>query len=164
MFKRFATERTILANLKHPNIARLLDAGMADDDSPYLVMEYVDGTPIDDYCAKVGVPTTERLKLFPIMCAAVEYAHKNLIVHRDIKPANILITADGVPKLLDFGITKLLNPFVKTQTVTRLSQRMMTLEYASPEQVLVGRSRLRPMYTHSASCFMSCSPGTIRFG
>jgi len=135
MLQRFTTERRILANLKHHNIARLLDAGMTDDGFPYLVMEYVDGKPIDDYCRKTRLLTNDRLRLFLIVCAAVEYAHKNRVVHRDIKPANILVTADVVPKLLDFGVAKLLDPFVSEQTVTRLSQRMMTLEYASPEQV-----------------------------
>ena len=139
MLRRFNTERKILANLKHPNIARLLDAGMADDDSPYLVMEYVDGIPIDDYCCRSRLLTKDRLRLFLIVCTAVEDAHKNLIVHRDIKPANILVTAKGVPKLLDFGIARLVDPIVKEQTVTRLSQRMMTLEYASPEQVYGGK-------------------------
>jgi len=139
ILQRFTTERQILSNLKHPNIARLLDAGMTDDDSPYLVMEYVDGTPIDDYCCRAGLPTSDRLKLFLIVCAALEHAHKNRVVHRDIKPANILVTVEGAPKLLDFGIAKLLDPIVKEQTVTRLSQRMMTLEYASPEQVYGGR-------------------------
>jgi eukaryotic-like serine/threonine-protein kinase len=139
MRQRFTTERKILANLRHPNIARLLDAGMTDDDFSYLVMEYVDGMPIDEYCRKTGLLTNDRLKLFLIVCAAVEHAHENMVVHRDIKPANILVTREGVPKLLDFGIAKLLDPIVKEQTVTRLSQRMMTLEYASPEQVDGGK-------------------------
>jgi serine/threonine protein kinase len=139
MLQRFTTERKILANLKHPTIARLLDAGMTKDDAPYLVMEYVDGIPIDDYCCKTRLRTNNRVRLFLTVCAAVEHAHQNLVVHRDIKPANILVTAEGVPKLLDFGIAKLLYPFVKEQTVTRLSQRMMTLEYASPEQVCGGK-------------------------
>jgi serine/threonine-protein kinase len=139
MLQRFTTERKILANLKHPNIARLLDAGMTEDDAPYLVMEYVDGIPIDDYCCKARLRTNNRVRLFLIVCAAVERAHQNLVVHRDIKPANILVTGEGVPKLLDFGIAKLLNPIAKDQTVTRVSQRMMTLEYASPEQLRGGK-------------------------
>lgn len=139
MLQRFTTERKILANLKHPNIARLLDAGMTDDDSPYLVMEYVDGIPIDEYCCKTRLLTNDRLRLFLIVCAAVEHAHTNWVIHRDIKPANILVTREGMPKLLDFGIAKLLGPIVKEQTVTRFSQRVMTLEYASPEQVQGGR-------------------------
>lgn len=139
ILRRFTTERTILANLKHANIASLLDAGVSKDDAPYLVMEYVDGKPIDDYCCETRLLTNDRLRLFLIVCAAVEHAHENGVVHRDIKPANILVTADGVPKLLDFGIAKMLDPFVKEHTVTRLSQRMMTLEYASPEQVSGGK-------------------------
>ena len=139
MLRHFMTERKILANLTHPNIARFLDAGMTDDDSPYLVMEYIDGIQIDDYCLKTRLLTKDRLRLFLIVCAAVKHAHQNLVVHRDIKPANILVTAEGVPKLLDFGISRLLDPIVKEQTVTRLSQRMMTLQYASPEQVYGGK-------------------------
>jgi serine/threonine protein kinase len=139
MLRRFTTEREILGNLKHPNIAYLLDADMTDEGSPYLVMEYVDGIPIDDYCCKARLLTNDRLGLFLIVCAAVEHAHKNCVVHRDIKPANILVTAEGVPKLLDFGIAKLLDPIAKEQTVTRLSQRLMTLEYASPEQLSGGK-------------------------
>ena len=99
----------------------------------------MDGIPIDDYCCKARLLTDDRLKLFLTVCAAVEHAHENHVVHRDIKPANILVTAEGVPKLLDFGIAKLLDPIAKEQTVTRLSQRMMTLEYASPEQVYGGK-------------------------
>jgi serine/threonine protein kinase len=139
MLQRFTTELKILANLKHPNIAPLLDAGVTEDYSPYLVMEYVDGIPIDDYCCKTRLRTKNRVKLFLIVCAAVEHAHQNLVVHRDIKPANILVTAEGVPKLLDFGIAKLLGPIAKEQSVTRFSQRVMTLEYASPEQLRSGK-------------------------
>ena len=139
MLRHFTTERKILANLKHPNIAGFLDAGVTDDDSPYLVMEYIEGIPIDDFCRKTRLLTKDRLRLFLIVCAAVEHAHQNFAIHRDIKPANILVTAEGEPKLLDFGISRLLDPIVKEQTVTRLSQRMMTLEYASPEQVYGGK-------------------------
>jgi serine/threonine protein kinase len=103
MLRHFTTERQILANLKHPNIAGLLDAGTTDDDSPYLVMEYVDGIPIDDYCCNAHLLTRDRLKLFLIICAAVEHAHQNLVVHRDIKPANILVTAEGVVLQLPMG-------------------------------------------------------------
>jgi len=137
--RRFTTEQAILVNLKHPNITRLLDAGITDDNSPYFAMEYVDGKPIDDYCSKTRLLTNDRLRLFLIVCAAVKHAHKNHVIHRDIKPANILVTAEGTPKLLDFGIAKLLDPIVKEQTLTRLSQRMMTLEYASPEQLYGGK-------------------------
>jgi len=131
---RFGSERQILANLDHPNIARLLDGGVTEDGLPYLVMEYVNGVRLDDYCRMHQLRTHQRLELFCMVCAAVEYAHKNLVVHRDLKPANILVTAEGVPKLLDFGIAKLLDPHSQpAQTLT--SERMMTPEYASPEQV-----------------------------
>ena len=139
ILQRFNTEREILGNLNHPNIARLLDAGVTSDEVPYLIMEYVDGLPIDDYCCHNRLSTSHRLRLFLVVCAAVEHAHQNLIVHRDIKPANILVNAEGVPKLLDFGIAKLLDPTAKDHNATRLSQRMMTLEYASPEQVCGGK-------------------------
>jgi serine/threonine-protein kinase len=136
MLLRFRSERQILANLDHPNIAHLLDGGVTPDGLPYLVMEYVDGIPIHEYCRRheLGVPA--RLRLFRTVCAAVEYAHHNLVVHRDIKPANILVTADGTPKLLDFGIAKLLDPTLDTAAPTRTADRMMTPEYASPEQIL----------------------------
>ena len=134
MLLRFGAERQILANLNHPNIARLLDGGV-DNGTPYLVMEYVDGLSIDEYCRKNKVGTEARLRLFRTVCSAVEYAHKNLVVHRDIKPGNILVTADGVPKLLDFGIAKLLAPDGSELSQTRTTERMMTPEYASPEQV-----------------------------
>ena len=143
MQARFRAERQILANLDHPNIARLLDGGVTplDDGAsaavPYLVMEYVDGVPIDQYCRRQSLSLDQRLRLFLVVCAAVEYAHKNLIVHRDIKPANILVPASGDPKLLDFGIAKLLDPeFVDDPAArTRPTERLLTPEYASPEQI-----------------------------
>jgi tetratricopeptide (TPR) repeat protein/tRNA A-37 threonylcarbamoyl transferase component Bud32 len=131
--RRFRMERQILANLHHPHIARLLDGGTTADGAPYFVMEYVDGLPIDQYCNERDLPVGDRLRLFAQVCAAVHYAHQNLVVHRDIKPANILITADGTPKLLDFGIAKLLDESVADVTATGF--RAMTPEYASPEQV-----------------------------
>ena len=104
-------ERQILAGLDHPNIARLLDGGTTDDGLPYLVMEYVEGEPIDDYCdASSSSPSGRPPRAVPQVCAAVQYAHQHLVVHRDLKPGNILVTADGEPKLLDFGIAKLLDP------------------------------------------------------
>src|SRR6185503_1730225 len=109
VLRRFRNERQILAGLDHPYIARLLDGGTTPDGMPYVVMEYVEGVPIDRYCDNHGLSIDERLKLFRDVCAAVHYAHQNLVIHRDIKPGNILVTADGVPKLLDFGIAKLLN-------------------------------------------------------
>ena len=137
VLRRFRNERQILAGLDHPYIARLLDGGTTAEGMPYVVMEYVEGEPIDRYCNNHGLSVDERLKLFRSVCAAVHYAHQNLIIHRDIKPGNILVGADGVPKLLDFGIAKLLNPELgpQTQAVTRMAMRLMTPEYASPEQI-----------------------------
>ena len=136
---RFRAERQILARLNHPNIARLLDAGETDDGQPYLVMEYVQGAPLDRYCDTQQLDVRARLELFLDICSAVQYAHQNLIVHRDLKPANILVTSDGVPKLLDFGIAKLLNPRDgEMSDVTRMNDRLLTPDYASPEQILGG--------------------------
>jgi eukaryotic-like serine/threonine-protein kinase len=136
ILRRFRTERQVLANLDHPNIARLIDGGSTPDGLPYLAMEYVEGTPIDQYCERRKSSISERLHLFRAVCSAVHYAHQNLVVHRDIKPSNILV-ADGVPKLLDFGIAKLLSPDGATLDLaqTRPEMRPMTLDYASPEQV-----------------------------
>jgi serine/threonine protein kinase len=133
IIQRFRNERQILATLDHPNIARLLDGGATEDGLPYFVMEYIEGEPIDSYCNSRRFNITERLKLFQGVCVAVSYAHQNLIVHRDIKPGNVLVNKDGVPRLLDFGIAKLLAQGVATQTVT--AYRALTPEYASPEQV-----------------------------
>lgn len=137
ILRRFRNERQILAGLDHPYIARLLDGGTTPEGMPYVVMEYVEGEPIDRYCEKHQLSIEERLNLFRKVCDAVHYAHQNLIIHRDLKPGNILVTADGVPKLLDFGIAKLLNPELgpQTQAVTRMAMRLMTPEYASPEQI-----------------------------
>src|SRR4029077_6444078 len=110
VLKRFRHERQILASLDHPNIARLLDGGTTEDGIPYLVMELVEGTPIDRHCDEHALSVTERLELFRPVCAAVQYAHQRLVIHRDLKPSNILVTADGIPKLLDFGIAKMLDP------------------------------------------------------
>ncbi len=134
--RRFRHERQILASLNHPNIARLLDGGTTEDGLPYFVMEYIAGEPIDQYCDHHNLTIQERLKLFRTVCAAVQYAHQNLVIHRDLKPGNILITADGTAKLLDFGIAKILNPEI-SQTVEKTAtlMRLMTPEYASPEQV-----------------------------
>jgi serine/threonine-protein kinase len=131
--RRFRAERQILAHLDHPNIAKLLDGGTAEDGRPYFVMEYVEGRPIDEYAGKL--PLRERLALFREVCAAVHFAHQNLVVHRDLKPGNILVTGDGVPKLLDFGIAKLLEPGGTDPGLSELGLRPMTLRYASPEQV-----------------------------
>src|SRR5579863_7197415 len=107
--RRFLQERQILARLEHPNIARMLDAGRTPDGMPYLVMEFVDGIPIDQFIAANNLPVRARVALFQDICDAVAYAHRNLIVHRDLKPRNILVTKEGCPKLLDFGIAKLLS-------------------------------------------------------
>jgi tetratricopeptide (TPR) repeat protein len=131
--RRFRAERQILAHLDHPNIAKLLDGGTAEDGRPYFVMEYVEGRPIDEVAG--GLPLRERLALFREVCAAVHFAHQNLVVHRDLKPANVLVTAEGVPKLLDFGIAKLLDPGRTDLALSELGLRPMTLKYASPEQV-----------------------------
>ena len=134
--RRFRRERQILARLEHPSIARLLDGGTTEDGLPYLVMEFVAGQPVTAHCRDLSV--TDKLRLFRQVCAAVQYAHQNLIVHRDLKPGNILVTADGVPKLLDFGIAKLLDPEASTDdpAATITSAWMLTPDYASPEQIL----------------------------
>jgi serine/threonine protein kinase len=134
---RFRNERQTLAALDHPNIVKLLDGGSTENGLPYLVMEYVEGLPIDRYCDQNKLSVPDRLTLFRDVCSAVQYAHQNLVIHRDLKPGNILITKEGLPRLLDFGIAKLLNPeFFETPLVTRMEWRAMTPEYASPEQVL----------------------------
>ena len=132
--RRFQTERQVLAALTHPSIAQLLDGGVTDTGVPYLVMEYVEGVPIDEFCDKRTLPILERLRLFRSVCAAVQYAHQNLIVHRDLKPSNVLVRPDGVVKLLDFGIAKVLQPKLEEE-VTLTGQQVMTPRYASPEQV-----------------------------
>jgi serine/threonine protein kinase/tetratricopeptide (TPR) repeat protein len=137
VLRRFRNERQILAALNHPNIARLLDGGTTSDGRPYFVMEYIEGQPITHYADERRLTTVERLQLFQEVCSAIHYAHQNLVIHRDIKPSNILVTADGTPKLLDFGIAKLLNPDLAAHTLeaTAVAIRLMTPEYASPEQV-----------------------------
>lgn len=137
ILRRFHNERQTLAVLDHPNIVKLLDGGTTESGAPYLVMDYVEGQPIDEYCDAHNLTTTERLQLFRTVCSAVHYAHQNLVVHRDLKPGNILITPEGVPKLLDFGIAKLLKPeYSTTIAVTKTDARPMTPDYASPEQFL----------------------------
>lgn len=136
ILRRFVMERQILANLEHPNIAGLFEGGTTTDGLPYFVMEYVEGEPIDEYCSAQGFTIAQRLELFRQVCAALHYAHQNLVVHRDIKPSNILVTAEGIPKLLDFGIAKLLTPdWSRTAEATLSVQRLMTPAYASPEQL-----------------------------
>ncbi len=133
---RFLSERRILARLTHPNIARLYDGGSSADGRPYLVMEYVDGEPVTDYCDARTLPLAQRLEFFLRVADAVRYAHAQLVVHRDLKPSNILVTKDGRVKLLDFGIAKILSPDADDRdAVTRTGVRVLTPEYASPEQL-----------------------------
>jgi serine/threonine protein kinase len=134
---RFRNERQILAGFDHPNIARLFDGGSTETGLPYFIMEYIEGQAIDEYCDSHQLSIAARLELFRTVCSAVVYAHQHLVVHRDIKPSNILVTAEGVPKLLDFGIAKLLDAEAKQgNATTAIVHRLMTPEYASPEQVL----------------------------
>ena len=135
--RRFRAERRILASLEHPCIARLIDGGTTPTGVPYLVMEYVEGLAIDAHCRAAQMSIRDRVALFCRVCDAVSYAHRRLVVHRDLKPSNILVTADGTPKLLDFGIAKLLdeNDATDAMLATSPSMRMLTPEYASPEQV-----------------------------
>ena len=133
--RRFRAERQILASLNHANIAQLIDGGTTTDGLPYLVMEHVDGVPIDRYCEARALTVDERLELFCRVAEAVGHAHRSLVVHRDLKPSNILVTTDGVPKLLDFGIAKMLDESPDAALQTAASMRLLTPEYASPEQV-----------------------------
>ncbi|MEM6644673.1 MAG: serine/threonine-protein kinase [Bacteroidota bacterium] len=135
---RFLAERQLLARLHHPHIARLLDGGVTPDGTPYFAMEYVDGLPIHHYCDAHRLSIDARLRLFQTVCDAVHYAHQHLIVHRDLKPGNILVTPDGTVKLLDFGIAKLLDGSagLVDMPITRTGLRLLTPEYASPEQVM----------------------------
>ncbi len=135
MIRRFEAERSLLASLQHTNIAQLVDAGTDDDAMPYLIMEFVDGKRIDEYCDEHQLSITERLRLFQAVCSAVRFAHQHLVVHRDIKPGNILVAADGTPKLLDFGIAKLLSEDGTPDERTRTGLGFLTPDYASPEQL-----------------------------
>jgi eukaryotic-like serine/threonine-protein kinase len=133
---RLRSERQILANLNHPHIARLIDGGATQDGIPYLVMEYVEGRRIDQYCKEQQLDIKQRLALFQQVCAAVQYAHQLLVIHRDIKPSNILVTASGSAKLLDFGIAKLVDPqSTNSMDLTQVHERVLTPEHASPEQM-----------------------------
>jgi len=134
ILRRFRAERQTLAALHHPNIALLLDGGVTDSGQPYLVMEYVEGEPIDRYCDHHRLPVEARLSLFLAICDAVRHAHQNLVIHRDLKPANILVSLDGIPKLVDFGIAKFITPGERPHATTP-QERRLTPEYASPEQV-----------------------------
>lgn len=135
--RRFSQEQQILATLEHPNIARFLEGGKTPDGRPFLVMEYIRGEPIDHYCDRLRLSLDERLGLFLEVCRAVQHAHQKLVVHRDLKPSNVLVTEQGVPKLLDFGTAKLLDPALRLSglTATATGLFLMTPSYASPEQV-----------------------------
>jgi serine/threonine protein kinase/Tol biopolymer transport system component len=133
--RRFREERQILASLNHPGIARLLDGGLTEDGLPFFAMEVVEGLPIDRYCDARSLNVDQRLELFTRVCDAVAHAHGNQIVHRDIKPSNILVPDTGDPRLLDFGIAKLLDSATEATELTRRSERLLTPEYASPEQI-----------------------------
>jgi serine/threonine protein kinase/tetratricopeptide (TPR) repeat protein len=135
MLRRFRAERQILASLEHPNIARLLDGGTSEDGLPYFVMEYIAGAPINQFVKSRALAVAERLHLFLAVCDAVAHAHRRGVIHRDIKPANILVTPEGVPKLLDFGIAKALAPDAPGSTAPITGLRLLTPEYASPEQI-----------------------------
>jgi eukaryotic-like serine/threonine-protein kinase len=132
---RFRNERQILAKLDHPNIAKILDGGTTEDGLPYFVMELIDGVPITEYCDRNCLSIEGRFRLFRTVCSAVHYAHQHLVVHRDIKPTNILVTPEGVAKLLDFGIAKMLSPDAAAENATLTGVCAMTPEYASPEQL-----------------------------
>jgi serine/threonine-protein kinase len=138
--QRFLAERQILARLDHPNIARLYDGGLTDDGRPYLVMERIEGMPLDRYCDLERLTVEERLQVFLVVCAAVQFAHRNLIIHRDLKPSNLLVTAEGTVKLVDFGIAKLLDPLPHAEddpsSPAVRHYRALTPEYAAPEQIL----------------------------
>jgi non-specific serine/threonine protein kinase/serine/threonine-protein kinase len=136
--KQFDTERQILAHLDHPSIAKLLDGGTTPDGRPYFVMDFIAGTPLDEYCDSHRLPLTGRIQFFLTVCSAVHYAHQNLVIHRDLKPQNILVTEEGSVKLLDFGIAKLLDPDAMTPGPTLTTFQAMTPEFASPEQLTGG--------------------------
>lgn len=138
ILKRFRNERQILAALEHPNIAHLLGGGTTEDGRPYFLMEFIDGKPLYKYCDDKKLSIKERLKLFCEICNAVSYAHQKSIIHRDLKPSNILVSSNGVPTLLDFGIAKLFDTELEqiTSPQTASAMQLMTVEYASPEQVI----------------------------
>ncbi|NNM31973.1 MAG: serine/threonine protein kinase, partial [Gemmatimonadetes bacterium] len=136
IYQRFLRERQILAGFEHPCIARLTDGGITDDGRPYIVMEYVDGVPIDDFCDQEGLTVDGRVDLIRTVCSAVAHAHRSLVVHRDLKPSNILVTGDGTPKLLDFGIAKILREPDGAGATATAHVRLLTPEYAAPEQAM----------------------------
>ncbi len=134
--ERFARERAILAQLDHPGIARLIDGGVTEEGTPYFVMDFVAGEPLDEYCEHNAVGLEDRMRLFREVCTAVDYAHRHLVIHRDIKPANILVTPEGEAKLLDFGVAKLLDSGETGElTATRPDRRYISPSYAAPELI-----------------------------
>lgn len=158
--RRSHEERQILARLEHPRVARLIDGGISAEGLPYLVMEFVDGVPVDQWCRDQSLDRRARLLLLQV-CEAVQFAHESLIAHCDLKPGNILVTHDGSPKLLDFGVARLLES-APAETATTL--RPMTVDYASPEQVRGLRvTAATDIYSLGVIC-MSCWPGGVRTG
>jgi serine/threonine protein kinase len=153
---RFRQEQRVLARLEHDQIARLLDAGVADDDTPYLVMEYVEGEPITAWCDARGLGIEPRLRLFLEVCDAIAFAHRHAIVHRDIKPSNVLVTAEGHVKLLDFGVAKLLESDEAEAALTVTGMRVLSPDHAAPEQVL-GESITPATWTRSVSARSSAT-------
>ncbi len=135
--QRFFLERQALATLEHPNIARFLDGGFTDDGRPYYVMEYVEGEPIHRFCDSHRLTVRQRLRLFCRVCSAVHYAHQNLIVHRDLKPDNILVLPSGMPKLLDFGIAKIIRPELSPQDMIVTHEQLQVL---TPADARAGRA------------------------
>lgn len=135
LHRRFLTERQILADLEHPNIAKLLDGGVTEEGYPFLVMEYIEGEPIDEFCDRLDLSTRQRLELFVTVCMVVQHAHQNMVIHRDLKPSNILVTQNGEVRLLDFGVAKLTDPDVLPEQAEKTVLQPRTLGYASPEQV-----------------------------
>ena len=133
ILRRFKAERQILASLDHPNIARLIDGGTTDEGSPYFVMEYVKGATILEFARSNDLNLADRLDLFREVCSAVSFAHQNLVIHSDLKPTNILVNTEGIPKLLDFGIAKLVT--IENSGETATQHFVFTPEYASPEQI-----------------------------
>lgn len=155
--RRFKAERQILASLQHPGIVALLDGGLAANGQPYIAIEYIDGEPITRFCTARDLPLADRISLFLQVCRAVSFAHRHLIVHRDLKPGNIMVTPDGVVKVLDFGIAKLLQADGVPVDATRSLLGPLTADYASPEQL-----RGAPVSTASDVGLVSPAPATIQ--
>ena len=150
--ERLRAERQILADLNHPNIAAMIDGGTTDDGQPYLVMEYIEGVPLDQWCKEQRPSLEKRTALFRLICDAVQYAHRNLVIHRDLKPNNVLVTSEGRPVLLDFGIAKLLEPGAEDSDEVTRGARYYTPGFSSPEQLPARRYRPPATSTAWASC------------